>query len=59
MFYVVCAYLGDGVVGEPLAIYRKKDKHNMDVDYRNPTDYNGDTLPVRGDFTYVELSVQD
>ena len=56
---VVCNYKGNGDVGNPVALYRRRDLRNLEVDYPGAINYDGDDEAVIGGWVYFELDAED
>lgn len=58
-YLVVCNYMGNGVVGTPVGIYRKRNLRNLLIDYPGAVDYEGDDEATVGGWVYFELDEAD
>lgn len=57
-YLVVCEYKGKGNVGNPVNLYRERDKNLLTVDYPGAVDYDGDDEAVVGGWVYFQLDVE-
>lgn len=57
---IVTVYNGNGEVGAPLAAYRDtpQGRRDMNTDYKNPMDFEGDGTPPTGGFVYTSLTIE-